>query len=153
MRKLGGMPGAHTQYGHSTSQNLDGSVVDRLGQALNDLLAGTKKQAGRLGEAALDLDERYAAALRNNSPLEGDILGRGDNYTTRSLREAAAMEREDMSAGYPNPNYISGNLATRYGLPAAGLTMGGVALGDLINVLRGPEPLDDVDSVRIVLDQ
>ena len=89
----------------------------------------------KAGTAFLDMDERYANAvadklLSNVSPniVLGSIQGYGGMGSSIPLRQMNPLTSDNRLV---DGTYLAANLASRYALPAGGVTLAGKGLYDL----------------------
>ena len=107
-------------------------------------MAYGREQLRKAGKALLDLDERYTTAVREGTVREGDAMGemtRGasirDLMGSQNMSGDSFMEQALGNAALGA--VAAGNVATRYGLPAAGVTLAGKGLLDLTGMFVGDE--------------
>ena len=129
---------------HTMSTRTDAQRSDT-----DSFLNNAKEKATGVGSAIsnffLDLDEKYAAALRSGQP---DMGANREAFEATSIRDLmnnpAEMTNKDGDSFF---NYVvnpamqaapyASNIAVRYGLPAAGVTLAGKGLYDLTVAFGG----------------
>ena len=83
----------------------------------------------KAGTAFLDMDERYANALEAKLPTSPNVVqgfgGMGRAIPVREMNPLTSDDRLVDSA------FLAANLASRYALPAGGVTLAGKGLYDL----------------------
>ena len=86
----------------------------------------------KAGNAFLDMDERYAKALEDRLPSNPNVVqgfgGFGRAVPIREMNPFAAESRNDMLI---DSAVLGANVASRYLLPAGGVTLAGKGLYDL----------------------
>lgn len=105
----------------------------------------------KAGTAFLDMDERYAKAIEDRLPSNPNVVqgfgGFGSAIPIREMNPFAAESRKDMLI---DSAVLGANVASRYLLPAGGVTLAGKGLYDLTIGFGGAA--DEPQPSQIVLD-
>lgn len=105
----------------------------------------------KAGNAFLDMDERYANAIEDRLPSNPNVVqgfaGFGSAIPIREMNPFAAESRKDM---FIDSAVLGANIASRYLLPAGGVTLAGKGLYDLTIGFGGEA--DQQEPSQLVLD-
>ena len=110
------------------------SLGERVVMAAEEASQG----AGRLGNRLLDMDDAYAAAVSKAAPnapmqaMSGTSLRQlGSNYRDNGIYSNTGNLQEDLLFNAVHNGGALANVASRYALPAGGVTLAGKGLMDI----------------------
>ena len=86
----------------------------------------------KAGNAFLDMDERYAKAIEDRLPSNPNVVqGFGGFGSAIPIREMNPFAADSMKDGLIDGAVLGANVASRYLLPAGGVTLAGKGLYDM----------------------
>lgn len=124
-------------------------------QEADDLLKRIGQQVmaamGTTGRVFGDLDARYADAVLDRTVKDGDVFGGMSRGMSLDNTYRGTMDSYNMANTAGQKAIVLGtgagamgaNIASRYMLPAGGVTLAGKGLIDIINALGGSEEPED----------
>ena len=86
----------------------------------------------KAGQTLLDMDERYAKAIEDRLPQNPNVVqGFGGFGSAIPIREIHPFANEKTADKFIDAGILGANIASRYLLPAGGVTLAGKGLYDL----------------------